>query len=425
MEQIDLLFGQTLGKEENASKFLSILLQHAREGHLCISREEVKEIDISSLPPFVVCHNERYYLQKNWDYERAFLENIERLRNAQVEKRDPQISDHLSIEQREAVIKALHHPLTIITGGPGTGKTFTAAQIVKAFGSENILLMAPTGKAAAKLGLSMGGIPCGTIHSFLQRAYFADLIIVDECSMIDAKMFPKLLSSIQSGSRVVLMGDPAQLPSIEGGTFFADLIDSQKVICTQLKRNFRSENEEINGLAFAILENNPQDALKEIEPFLVEGDVLDYARRGFHILCCMRQGPMGADHLNEKILPTLSSENESVPILITRNDYDLDLYNGETGVVKNGIAYFSGNKKFLVHELPPYEYGYCISVHKSQGSEYENVLLLVPEGSEIFGKEMLYTGVTRAKKQLKIMGNKLTLEQMLNKKSNRMSGLSK
>ena len=169
---------------------------------------------------------------------------------------------------------------------------------------------------------------------------------------------------------------------------------------------------------------NPELLLKELERF--------------RILSCIRQGSLGVDALNEMIFQSLWSEAKRgqwlcLPILITRNDYALNLFNGDAGILikqKMGVedcAYFwdsQGEVRCLsALSLPPYEYAYCISVHKSQGSEYEKILLLIPQGSEVFGKEVLYTACTRSKSQLEIDGREDTILKAIEKTSRKCSGI--
>ncbi len=414
LEEIDLLFAKNLSDKEETIQFLAKLFCMSREGNICI-----KEANVLEVPSCVHRHNDLYYLEKNWIYETRFMEHFLRIKNTQIIKLEAAFDDTLASEQKEAVNKALTLPISIITGGPGTGKTYTASQIIKAFPGK-IMLAAPTGKAAARLNGK-------TLHSLLelpdkkQTVLFADLIIVDECSMIDARLFTHFLSSVKNGTRIVLMGDPNQLPSIEGGSFFADLITACPDICTHLKQNFRSKDG-IKQLAYTILEKSPEEALYELMKVISTKHLIDYVNEGYTILSSMRQGPLGADQLNQQIARDLSSD--TIPIMITKNNREMNLYNGQTGTLINDLIYFSDGRSFPSHEIPHYDYAYCISVHKSQGSEYDKVLLLLPEGSENFGKELLYTAITRAKTDLQIQSSPELLLEILRKTTHRTSGLA-
>jgi exodeoxyribonuclease V alpha subunit len=149
----------------------------------------------------------------------------------------------------------------------------------------------------------------------------------------------------------------------------------------------------------------------------------------FVILSCLRKGPFGVDALNQMLRERYEREKKDaalgIPILITRTDEELGLCNGETGLLFEDGAVFSSapHKKIPRGLLPPYEYAFCLSVHKSQGSEYEQVLLIIPPGSENFGREVVYTGATRAKKRLKIVSDLTILQKVLERGSRKISAL--
>ena len=163
----------------------------------------------------------------------------------------------------------------------------------------------------------------------------------------------------------------------------------------------------------------------------------------FRILSCLRQGPWGVDEINRTLLDRFQANCPRegwwvIPILVTRNDDATQLYNGDMGVLikkidpfnremkwgREDYALFSGRDPLPVFGLPPFEYAYCLTIHKSQGSEYENVVVLVPEGSDRFGKEILYTAVTRAKSDLKVFAQEGMIEKMIAKASKKKSGLT-
>jgi exodeoxyribonuclease V alpha subunit len=271
------------------------------------------------------------------------------------------------------------------------------------------------------------------------------------------------LAAIKEGTRVVLLGDPDQLPPVDSGSFFADLVEAANngypIACAVLSRSLRSENQEILQLAKAILAGDEQGVMNsrflqikfddknayqtlwdeiapyfpkpQKEPFDIKQLLENFAR--FRILSCVRKGPFGVDALNAMIKERIFQEQEedswcSAPILIIKNDKEMGLYNGDTGVLV-----WNKEEKFAVFDtapenriagelLPPFEFAYCLSVHKSQGSEYEKVLLLVPPRAEVFGREILYTGVTRAKKELKIAADSETLYAALKRVSRKISG---
>ena len=478
ISMVDYAYAERAGGEQEAALFCAVM-HAARQGHLRFNLEEIEieSIEFLELVKRAIAHfsstalirsGNSFYLPKNWAYETRFLEQLERLRLSPAkELRVPTLPASLLEEQRAAILKALQHPLSLITGGPGTGKTFTALQLAKAFfqnrEKKRLILTAPTGKAAAHLDKQLdidAEVQCGTLHSLLRKEQLkADLIIVDECSMIDVRLFVALLSAIPEGAHLVLMGDPDQLPPVEMGSLFADLIDAVKkgypLACTELTRCLRSDRAEILNLGRAIQSNDGAALLaglsfiylkcgdsalfypalwewvKDKFSFLYETkDPLKLFEQleKFCILCCLRQGPFGIDGINQFLYQQIvQSGNPALPILILQNDHEKELYNGEIGLIVGDEALFRGPegtlRRFKTSFLPAYEYAFALSVHKSQGSEFETVLLLIPEGSEIFGREGLYTALTRAKLSLYVSGEQSIILEAMKKTSRKRSGV--
>ncbi len=564
--EVDQFFAECMLNDKGSSEqqlFLAALLWSSRQGHLCMPLgekeffaafgEESEKVtaqvqrgarESSSMKG--VCIFEQFaYLKKNWFFETRFLECLENLLSAPAKTLSAVDNQALTSEQQEAVGKALSQPLTLLAGGPGTGKTYTAAHIVQAFCKQfpkaRVVLAAPTGKAAKQLEQKLQNISVSTLHALLgvhkESDYssdapyiMADLLIVDECSMVDARLFSYLLYAIRPGTHLVLMGDPYQLPPVETGSLFADLIEVLETksphSVTRLTKWLRSDRQEILQAAEAIksgevdtlmklLSANTNHALKYIElgdvstlheqiwsiasAFFptassqpVDAERLWQAKESFGLLSCLRKGPFGVDTLNEMFAKRFLSQMRpgdtlAQPILITRSSADLDLRNGETGILirhasgqgdfalfgpapfkrlfsnldlrplgsfrdlfppppqpchHSDIVFVGGekissksssnlkelglrtvSKQVPSSLLPPYEYAYCLSVHKSQGSEYEQVCLVAPPGAEYFGREIIYTGATRSKKSLTIVSTQEILEQALMRASRKISAL--
>ena len=450
-----------------------------------------------------------HYLQKNWVYESEILKSLLHLSEhpPAIALSSVECDPRMNTAQRQAIELSLKNSLTLITGGPGTGKTFTAAELVKVCltscpgdqrSSFRILLTAPTGKAIAQLEGNLrravkeeAKVRAGTLHAILgikAHAYeeeditplFADLIIVDECSMIDAKIFSRLLRSVRNGTRLVLIGDKDQLPPVEAGSIFADLLDSGRFPGVHLVECLRSDRSEILALAQAVKEGQADAALQMlVNPQAIDVSWSDlnastqqcemlWDRYGdrysasykekplpeellgglgkFSLLSCMRQGPLGVDAVNRYFLHQsmrrVSQDTWWVaPIMITRNDHALELYNGDVGFLVRKVtsdfslrlfyiddyALFSdrkgGYRQITALALNAYEYSYCISVHKSQGSEYDEAVVLMPEGSELFGREVLYTAITRARRKVIVAANQELLRKAIAFSSRKISGL--
>ncbi|MBS0620355.1 MAG: AAA family ATPase [Verrucomicrobia bacterium] len=434
--------------------FLATLMAHAREGHLALDLANHPLLPAAESFPglgsWVKSEGSLYYLQKNWALETKILHHVHRLAHSTPPPLSPQpIDPRLNPAQKEAVDKALTYSLSLITGGPGTGKTFTAAALIAASGlKERVLITAPTGKAASLLGTAIGQrFQTSTLHSLLARQEEGvplpfDLILADECSMIDVRLFSHLLSCIGPKTRLVLIGDKYQLPPVEAGSVFADLIDAKTLPITELSQSLRSDRQEILSLSQAIQQGDVDAVLRVIQVietptypfsyFLEKPDPSTLFKHfgQFALLSCMRQGPLGVDALNKRLFEQhLASAPAGsylpIPILITRSDYEMGLYNGDVGVVLHptGMAYFQSGKEVPLRALPPYEYGYCLSVHKSQGSEYDEILLIAPEGSEHFGREVFYTAVTRARQKVTLSGSPSVIREAVASSSRKRSGL--
>ena len=406
---IDQLFAQKYGGGE----FLAALLASARQGHLCLQiddavypsfgeldesiKEGAKEID-----PIVVVRGSRYYLRRNFEIEKRFHYHFSRLSNRQVEAIAFD-DDELDPEQLAAVRTSLKQPLSLISGGPGTGKSFTAGKLIAAFPGK-VAVAAPTGKATANLS-HIKGCTVKTLHSLLSRGrqLSYDLVVIDEGSMIDAVLMTRLFEQIHDEARLVILGDLDQLPPIDTGHFFADL--TRMAPCSYLKKCHRAELQEIVDLASSVRKGE----MIPFEPLISLPEKPDDVT----LLTPLRKGFYGVEKLNEKYH---KNNHGPIPIMITENA--VGFVNGQTG-----FLFADGTTSFGVKQtmLPRFEHAYALSVHKSQGSEYDRVWLLLPKGSERFGREMLYTAITRAKKEIRIFADEEALQQCLKNQVLRLS----
>lgn len=439
------------------------------------------------------------YLQKYRTQENQILSSLLLLLENKKTLYTPpkQLADGLNLEQKQAVTLALTHSFSLITGGPGTGKTFTAAQIILqacAQKESRILLTAPTGKAVAQLENSLQKIlpslswQSGTLHAILNKAQkqntplLADIILIDESSMIDASLFAELLPLIRMDSHLILIGDQNQLPPVESGSIFADLVEIAPLLqlpLTELKKVLRSDSAVLLQFSQAICSSDTKKAMQLLQeqkiqwidlgstpPYekiweLCQKKIPPYSSSTFpnphqlipyidcfRLLSCMRQGPLGVEALNQFLLKK-TFENTPLhnlwvfPILIQRNSPDQDLYNGDSGIlvrrktttiidkqlVPTDYALFYNRqdkqeyRKIDALALPSFEAGYCLSVHKSQGSECDEIVIVLPMGSSVFGREVLYTAVTRARKEICLITSMQTLSETLNHSSYKVSGL--
>ncbi len=466
-------------------KALVTLLQNAREGHLsCEIDEELPEslcahATESSEKPFVK-FGKKHYLQRHWALETRIIEKLVALWTQPIPSFDvarfsavlEAEKKHLTEAQHAAVASGFKKNLTIFTGGPGTGKTYTAAAFIRVMaavqGASKVIIAAPTGKAAAHLE----SVFCKqathdvtwesmTLHRLLSlrpntqrlsshHTIDADLVVVDEASMMDGYLLLHLLQALKPHTRLLLLGDANQLPPVDGVSFFPEIANlwGQK-----LTRSIRMGEGMVGAVADAILAGSLADIprtawISEEEPLVdwlcsrlptphheEKPDPLALLQElsRFRVLNALRQGPFGIDALNRQILAKFQSQGGFgwfvIPILILENNPTLGLFNGTSGILVRhdgvGIAYFLeevGIRSVPEKALPRYEVAFCLSIHKSQGSEYDEVLLLFGPGSERFGVKALYTAVTRAKKKVEICADETALEAAMQNKKNTTSG---
>ncbi|MCB1118371.1 MAG: AAA family ATPase [Chlamydiia bacterium] len=436
---------------------LLYLIRATRLGNLCVDFSHPQtlfptlEIPLEPLiHPQIHVDGNRCYLARFWEEETRFLQALQNHFRIppSLSLKIPSLPDSLLPEQKEAIYKLHDHPLLLLTGGPGTGKSFTAAHMVKCFpSSASIAIAAPTGKAASHLkkGIDNTSIEAFTLHRLLKQPHLHyDLLLVDEASMIDAQMMIRLFEAIKPGSRLVLIGDAHQLPPIGSGAFFADLTKISALPVIRLKKTLRTEQNELLNLAEAIRIGETPTIPLLTTPSPEEQNYATFRALTAHIakqkvptLTPLREGLFGTERLNQEIV-SLSLQNHpqnqpwTAPIIIEKNDYTQNLFNGEIGTLtrhapfhinKSGDFAQFGDRRIPALLLPAYSYAFCLSIHKSQGSEFDSTLILLPEGSERFGREVLYTAVTRARHSLTLWTTKATLNSTLAIPSTRLSGL--
>ncbi|MDY6870518.1 MAG: exodeoxyribonuclease V subunit alpha [Actinomycetota bacterium] len=412
-------------------------------------------------------------------------------------------------EQRVAAEIALSQSLTVLTGGPGTGKTTTVARLLALLSEQaslqnrpplRIALAAPTGKAAARLleavhlqiadldAVDRDRLPeltASTLHRLLQRrrdnaSRFRhhrenrlphDVIVVDETSMVSLTLMARLLEAVRPDSRLLLVGDADQLASVQAGAVLADLVDGlgarDDVRIARLVTSHRF-GAPIGALASAIRDgesdtviallrdggpdiewfdtDNPADLLRNVlVPHalrLREAAILGDAPTALatldehRLLCAHRRGPYGVRHWNRQVErwltdatgePIWSDWYAGRPLLVTANDYGLRLYNGDTGVtvVRNdGLAAVVGAVEFSTSRLADVETVHAMTIHKSQGSQAQEVTVLLPdEESRLLTRELFYTAVTRAKAKVRVVGPEAAVRAAIERRVVRASGL--
>jgi len=514
--------------------------------------------------PLILDARDRLYLYRYWEYEHSLAHALRQRAAGEMEDFNPRELSNILKKlfpptntdgvnwQAVAAVIAVFKRFSVIAGGPGSGKTFTIAGILALLmecifkGNAHIFLAAPTGKAAARLAESIreakqsldcresikNGIPdeVYTVHRLLRpipgTPYFrhnsenplvADLVVVDEASMVDLALMSKLVQALAPETRLVLVGDKDQLASVEAGSVLGDICDRQTIhgfskrfldkieqvthvklndtvrystntcglqdCITVLQKNYRFEPQSgIGGLSRSVNRGDSRTALsflndpveKSISRYDFHPDsnwvadlsqtiVVSYRKyltindcmlamsefMRFKILCALNIGPFGVNSINrlaEKVLseqgllpsvqPGRGQWYRGRPVLITQNDYNLGLFNGDIGITLSDpnsagdelFVYFpdaTGEfKRYPTHRLSKCETVYAMTVHKSQGSEFEHVILLLPEKDyQLLTRELIYTGLTRARKTVSVWGSESILKTAIARRIERTAGL--
>ena len=503
------------------------------------------------------------YLRRYREYERALALGLQRIATQPVPEAgiEPlallfaRLFPHAAHDDRQAraAALALRHALVLITGGPGTGKTTTTARLLVLLvaqalhagrASPRIALAAPTGRAAERMAESvrqavqalaasgvdadlLAALPTSgtTLHRLLgtipdsprfrhdgDNPLPFDVVVVDEASMIDLPLMAKLVDAVASGTRLVLLGDPDQLPSVEAGDVLAAILgaagegdamgrgdadvlrlllgdaDNTSVLAQErgearfpgirvhLQRGWRqSEALDLAPLAAAVREGDADAALAQLRAGTLsnvhfhEGlaDPLDAQRDALlahfralghaatpadalaqstrlRLLTAVREGPQGARTLNARIERLLAEGGGSgrAPqghfqgqlLIVTENSYRHRLFNGDIGVCMRDaagtlVAWFPGDdaghpRAFHPAALPAHESAFAMTVHKAQGSEFDTVWLLLPaRGNRVLSRELVYTGITRARRALHVAGSEAVIREALARHAGRWSGL--
>lgn len=361
--------------------------------------------------------------------------------------------------QQAAIQKALDSKVMVLTGGPGTGKTTTTQGIIEAFKArkKTILLAAPTGRAAKRM-TEATGMEAKTIHRLLEYSPMdgykrneenpleGDVLIVDECSMIDILLFYNLMKAIPEKMRLILVGDIDQLPSVGAGNVLRDIIDSSKIPVVRLTRIFRQAQTSrivmnahaINAGNFPNIQNghetdfffikqeNPDEIVK-----LIIGLVRDrlskrygYPPKEIQVLTPMQRGTVGAANLNIELQNALNPSGPSLArggytyrqgdkVMQIRNNYDKSVFNGDIGYITAvdtnertlSVTFDNRMVEYDISELDELVLAYAVTIHKSQGSEFPVVVMPVTMKHYVMlQRNLIYTGITRAKKICVLVG---------------------
>lgn len=478
--------------------------------NLAIDRKVViKEKDAT----LCVYSNSAYYAELNcarmlFELQRAFrdadrMTQVERQRLlGKLQKLEE--TNHMELDelQRKAVVSAVENGIFILSGGPGTGKTTTINMIIRYFEDEglDIFLAAPTGRAAKRM-TEATGFEAKTIHRLLElnggvpddgmpsidragtAVHFeknelnpleADAVIIDEMSMVDIYLFQSLLKAIAPGTRLIMVGDRNQLPSVGAGQVLKDLMESGKIAAIVLSKIFRqagesdivvnahriNEGKEIpldnKSMDFFFLERDNVNVIYKHMILLITEKLPKFVKSGMYdiqVLTPMRKGALGVETLNgilqRYLNPPAPQKLELLhgdrvfrlgdKVMQIKNNYQLEweivskygiaidsgqgVFNGDVGIIKEinetaktVVVEYDDLKQvtYPVTGLDELELAYAITIHKSQGSEYPAVIIPLLTGPKmLLNRNLLYTGVTRAKSCVTILGSRETVKQMI------------
>lgn len=455
-----------------------------------ITEKVIEELSVNN---DIIVDKDKYYLKTTYEMEYDIAKNLSLINNippveikefdTEIIKLQESIDVTYNKEQLLAIRKALENRISIITGGPGTGKTTIIKAITKLYIkihnlrpdeiSSQIALLAPTGRAAKKLAESTG-LPASTIHRYLKwnkeandfqinelNKNFHRLVIVDETSMIDTHLFDALLKGICTNIQLILVGDANQLPSVGPGLILSDLINSAIFTFTPLETIYRqSNNSYIPYLAQEIKNkdlsndyltkkddynflNATGSNIRELIKMICERSIKKgLTDKDIQILAPMYKGENGIDHLNE-ILRDLFNPPDTKKkeikvgevtyrvgdkVLQLTNDPNNGVFNGDIGYIKDIVTItvpkkqeaividFDGNKvDYKKEDMNMVKHAYAISIHKSQGSEFPHVIMPITKSYyKMLYNKLIYTGVSRAKKSLVLIGEPYALIMAVN-----------
>jgi exodeoxyribonuclease V alpha subunit len=423
------------------------------------------------------------YLDRYWREEVRLAADLRALRDAPpVDSPRPALDRLTDARQRMAAETALRRRFTVVAGGPGTGKTRTVAEIVALLREQDprllIALAAPTAVAAARMteAVKAAGhdLEGRTLHRLLgwrprTRSRFRhdrgnrlphDVVIVDETSMVGLWQMARLVEAVRPGARLILVGDPNQLAPIEAGVVLGDIAAAGGDAVVELQAVYRYD-ERIGRVAEAIRAgdadaviaalqgvtwlDDPDGALdpvreraeataRDVTAAACAGDGPGAIRAlgSFRLLCAHRRGPYGVAAWTARIEDWIGRGGAEWyagrPLLVTRNDYSLRLFNGDTGVVverEPGVLLAAFERaEVSPTRLAAVETVYAMTVHKAQGSQFRTAAVVLPEaGSQLLTRELLYTAVTRAQEELILVGAEETIRAAVTRRAVRASGL--
>ena len=485
MEEVSNTYGHSYFYYDEIFQYLPRVLL------ISISDEVYKKAMESLIVDLMVVNKEdRYYLKEMWEAETLIVKRFRLLAHKEDEdfkNLEDKLTEMESVfgisyneEQRRAILDSIRKNFLIITGGPGTGKTTIMKGIIELYKevhklsyeklAERVQLLAPTGRAAKRMS-DATLMPASTIHRFLKwqketnkfqvNEYHkskAEVVILDESSMVDTLLMASLLRGISANCKVIMVGDSYQLPSVGPGQVLHDLISSSKLPVVELKELYRQgKDSNILTLAYDVRKGEVSDDVfnKEEDLTFIEcsdDDVIsnlmdvsstfkDLSYKNFQILAPMYKTKCGIDMINQRLQVIFNPKDKSKKELVVgdvifregdkvielTNMPDENIYNGDIGIISQIVTQpakkitidFDGNEvTFTAANFNKFRLAYAISIHKAQGSEFDVVVMPIVQGyRKMLYRKLVYTGITRSKKMLYLIGDKNALRQAVNNTS--------
>ena len=485
MEEVSNTYGHSYFYYDEIFQYLPRVLL------ISISDEAYKKAMESLIVDLMVANKEdRYYLKEMWEAETLIVKRFRLLAHKEDEdfkNLEDKLTEMESVfaityndDQRQAILDSIRKNFLIITGGPGTGKTTIMKGIIELYKevhklsyeklAERVQLLAPTGRAAKRMS-DATLMPASTIHRFLKwqketnkfqvNEYHkskAEVVILDESSMVDTLLMASLLRGISANCKVIMVGDSYQLPSVGPGQVLHDLISSSKLPVVELKELYRQGmDSNILTLAYDVRKGEVVDDVfnKEEDLTFIEcsdDDVIsnlmdvsstfkDLSYKNFQILAPMYKTKCGIDMINQRLQVIFNPKDKSKKELVVgdvifregdkvielTNMPDENIYNGDIGIISQIVTQpakkitidFDGNEvTFTAANFNKFRLAYAISIHKAQGSEFDVVVMPIVQGyRKMLYRKLVYTGITRSKKMLYLIGDKNALRQAVNNTS--------
>lgn len=455
-------YGDLCFPKENIENMIDEINEYFKEYNYVINKYDVEEVFKNNSIDLFVQTDNCYYLKGNYYIQKDVIDALKELNISAKSAIKVQPITELTSEQNQALKNAIENKLSIINGGPGVGKSYTVKYLAEYLANNNktVCIASLTARVAEKMKNSIknNNVKCSTIHNMLGLNEFKkfnvlnninyDYVIVEEASMININLFKYMLTHLGDDTHLILVGDYNQLPAIGAGQVFRDLCKSKNVKKTTLTKIFRQleENSIVNN-SYAILNGKQFDDLKQDKNFYkIDTKDTNMANAGIAIIeQFLRQRNLNVEDVT--ILASSKSLASSInfkiqekyninsnvdgcvfkvddKVMQTINNNQKEVYNGNIGIVKEIVDDSKGRKNIVVDfngkrivynkaAQKQLSLAYCYTIHKSQGTESKNVIILIDENEKLLSRNLIYTATTRAKETCLLIGKKQNINNAI------------